>query len=576
MNRNTEQHFAYAPTVGIERSVFPMSQNIKTTFNMGDLIPFYVDMDILPGDTIQLNWTGVIRQNTPIYPTMDNSYLDVYFFAIPWRLVWQHTKEFFGENKTGAWTQQTEYVIPKMTTPTGGASKGTLMDYMGIPLGVAGLDFASLPLRAYVMTYNEHFRDQNLIAPVTEYTDDTDRTADNTTSALGGAPLKAAKFHDYFTSCLPEAQKGNPVTLPIGQSAPIYGNDRALKLTEDNQKWFWLSGAQVPVTPGQTSYVQIYQASRATSGQTNTGDTANQLMLNQDAWNEKLLGIPKKELLEAGGTTSGIYADLSQAVAATINAQRIAFATQRILEQNARGGTRYAEIIRGFYGVTSPDARQQRPEYLGGKQIPITMQAVAQTSSTDTTSPQGNLSAFSHTTDSDRMFTKSFTEHTIILGLCVARQDHSYNQGLNRMWSRRRLLDVYNPKMARLGEQAVLNKEIFAQGSAVVNPTTQKPYDEETFGFQERWAEYRYKPNLITGAFRTTYAQSLDSWHYGDNYGSLPGLSQNWIQETKDYLDRTLAVTSAVEDQYLCDFLVEIKATRPMPVYSVPGLIDHY
>lgn len=562
MNRNTEQHFANAPTVGIQRSVFPMKQNIKTTFNMGDLIPFYVDMDILPGDTIQLNWTGVIRQSTPIYPTMDNSYLDVYFFAIPWRLVWQHTKEFFGENKTGAWTQQTEYVIPKMTTPTGGATKGTIMDYMGIPLGVAGLDFAALPLRAYVMTYNEHFRDQNLIAPVTEYTDDTDRIANNNTSALGGAPLKAAKFHDYFTSCLPEAQKGQPVTLPIGQSAPvqIYGNGKQIVFTNtpDNSNRFGITAGNN--TEGYYSNAPGTAVGSAVSQFNMTGH-ANQAI--------GLTTVPE---------WSGIVgiADLSNAIAATINAQRVAFATQRILEQNARGGTRYTEIIRGFYGVTSPDARQQRPEYLGGKQIPITMQAVPQTSSTDTTSPQGNLSAFSHTTDSDRMFTKSFTEHTIILGLCVARQDHSYNQGLNRMWSRRRLLDVYNPKLAHLGEQAVLNKEIFAQGPGAINSTTGKAYDEETFGFQERWAEYRYKPNLITGAFRTTYAQSLDSWHYGDNYGTLPGLSQNWIQETYAYLDRTLAVTSAVEDQYLCDFLVDIKATRPMPVYSVPGLIDHY
>lgn len=562
MNRNNEVHFNQAPSVQIERSVFPMSQNIKTTFNLGDIVPFYVDLDVLPGDTFQLDWAGVIRQSTPIYPTMDNSYLDIYFFSIPWRLVWQHTKEFFGENRTGAWAQQVEYVIPKLTTPTGGAAKGTIMDYMGIPLGIAGLDFCALPVRAYTLTYNEHFRDQNLIAPATEYTDDTDRTASNTVSELGGAPYKAAKFHDYFTSALPDAQKSangviGPVTLPIGSSAPlvIKGNGMAIGLTQGSYNAGLGGSSDRGLVARPDGYGQPV----------GTADTST--------WTDaiKLFGLttdPQKT-----GITG--YADLSNAVAATINAQRIAFATQRILEQNARGGTRYTEIIRGFFKVTSPDARQQRPEYLGGKRVPITMAEVAQTSSTDNTSPQGNLSAYSHTTDSDRMFTKSFTEHTIILGLAVARQDHSYNQGLNRQWSRRRLLDVYNPKMAFLGEQAIKNKELYAQGPSVTD-INGNPYDEQTFGFQERWAEYRYKPNIVTGAFRTTYAQSLDSWHYADDYASLPGLAQNWIEETPTYLDRTLAVTSAVEDQYLCDFLVSIKATRPMPTYSVPGLLDHF
>lgn len=561
MNRNNEAHFSQAPSVNIERSVFPMSQNIKTTFNMGEIIPFYVDMDVLPGDTFQLNWTGVIRQSTPIYPTMDNSYLDIYFFSVPWRIIWDHTKEFFGENKQGAWAQQVEYTIPKLTTPTGGAAKGTIMDYMGIPLGVAGLDFCALPVRAYVKIYDDHFRDQNLIAPPTEYTDDTDRTASNTTTELGGLPFKAAKFHDYFTSALPEAQKGPAVTLPIGESAPVqvYGNGKQLGLTDniDNAAIFGLTGNN----NNETYFSNYTGANISTTGGVQKRAAAG------------ILGIGTTP--ETSGLTG--MADLSNAVAATINAQRMAFATQRILEQQARSGSRFNEIIRSFFKVTSPlDAVTQRSQYLGGKRVPITMQAIAQTSSTDSTSPQGNLAAFSHTADSDRMFTKSFVEYSVIIGLAVARQDHSYNQGLNRMWSRRRLLDVYNPKLAHLGEQAIKNKEIYAQGNNVLNPASQQPYDEETFGFQERWAEYRYKPNLITGAFRTTYATSLDSWHYGDDYSSLPGLAQNWIEETKDYLDRTLAVTSAVEDQYLCDFLVSIKATRPMPVYSVPGLVDHF
>ena len=545
MNRNSESRFAEAPQINIQRSTFTMNQNIKTTFNMGDLIPFYVDLDILPGDTMQYDFATVIRQSTPIYPTMDNSFLDIYFYAIPWRLVWEHTKEFFGENRNGAWVQQTEYVIPQLTTPEGGAEKGTIMDYMGIPTKVAGLAFSALAVRAYILTYNEHFRDQNLIAPVTEYTDDTDRTASNTVSELGGVPLKAAKIHDYFTSCLPDAQKGQVVNLPIGEKAKViigaanYTNDGAKPIAfkkADTGNAFPYEHNLLGINPN--SLLEIYE-----------------------------LNVGRNALTEGQVTLANeLYADLSNAVAATINAQRLAFATQRILERDARGGTRYPEVIRAHFGTTSPDARQQRPEYLGGKRIPITMQQVAQTSGTTDTSPQGNLAAFSHTSDSDRMFTKSFTEHTIILGLAVVRQEHTYQQGLARMWSRRRKLDVYYPELAYLGEQAILNKEIYAQGNAK---------DNETFGFNERWIELRTKPNIVTGAFRSNYAQSLDVWHYADDYADMPGLNQTWIEETKDYLDRTLAVTSKVEDQYLMDCLISIKATRPMPMFSIPGLLDH-
>lgn len=540
MNRNSESRFAEAPQINIQRSTFTMDQNIKTTFNMGDLIPFYVDLDILPGDTMQYDFSTVIRQSTPIYPTMDNSFLDIYFYAIPWRLVWEHTKEFFGENKNGAWVQQTEYVIPQLTTPEGGAEKGTIMDYMGIPTKVPGLAFSALAVRAYILTYNEHFRDQNLIAPITEYKDDTDRTASNTVSELGGLPLKAAKIHDYFTSCLPDAQKGTAISLPIGQTAPV-------------------KSFNTQVDPSQLAGIKIY----GTDGTlTNTGTQAVYLSVGNGS-NMYSGGQNQTQQIQRD---FALYADLSNAVAATINAQRLAFATQRILERDARGGTRYAEVIRAHFGTTSPDARQQRPEYLGGKRIPITMQQVAQTSGTTDTSPQGNLAAFSHTSDSDRMFTKSFTEHTIILGLAVVRQEHTYQQGLARMWSRRRRLDTYYPELAYLGEQAILNKEIYAQGNAK---------DNETFGFNERWIELRTKPNIVTGAFRSNYAQSLDVWHYADDYADMPGLNKAWIEETKDYLDRTLAVTSKVEDQYLMDCLVSIKATRPMPMFSIPGLLDH-
>ena len=562
MNRNTELKNLYAPTTSIQRSRFPMSQNIKTTFNMGSLIPFYVDADIYPGDTMQYKFSCVIRQTTSLNPSMDNAWADIYFVAVPWRLTWDSTKQFFGENKTGAWYQATEKVIPQLETPTGGAQKGTIMDYCGIPLGIAGLKFSALPIRAITLTYNELFRDQNLIAPATEYTDDTDRTASNTTSELGGTPYKVAKLHDYFTTCLPGAQKGQPVTIPVGSSsAPVsvFGDGKVLGITDG------------------TSLGVIYR--HASDGWlSGTSQTNKTLGSATDNTNTTYFGNNKGFGLTSDASKSGIIgiADLSSAFSATINAQRMAYQTQKILEKDARGGTRYTEIIQNHFLTTSPDARLQRPEYLGGKRIPINMTAVPQTSSTDSTSPQGNLSAYSHTIDSDFMFTKSFTEHTIILGFICVRQQHSYNQGLARQWSRRRRLDCYFPALAHLGEQAILNKEIYCQGPSAININTGLAYDEETFGFQERWAELRQKNNLITGAFRTTYAQSLDFWHYGDDYSSLPVLSQNFIEETPDFLDRTLAVAHTTEDQYLMDAEVSIMATRPMPLHSVPGLVDHF
>lgn len=567
MNRNNEAHFNEAPTVGIQRSGFPISFNHKTTFNLGQIIPFYVDMDILPGDTWKLNCSYVIRLSTPIKPFMDNLYVDTYFFACPWRLVWEHTKEFFGENTYGAWSATTEYVIPQLETPTGGAAKGTLMDYMGIPTGVAGLKFSSLAIRSYVLTYNQHFRDQNLIAPLTDYNDDTDRTASNTTTELGGLPCKAARFHDYFSSMLPEAQKGGnglvgPVNIPVGTTAPVIGNGKALGLlTNVSSDNFFLANG------GYNGRSKL-AAATPTAAQGIPAVGVNPAAESGD-WN-KFVGV------QSNPAKSGLIADLSQAIGATVNAQRLAFATQRILEQFARGGTRYVEIVKSFYHVTSPDARQQRVEYLGGGRQPLNVQQTIQTSATDNTSPQGNLAAYSHTVNSDRMFTKSFTEHTIILGLMVIRQDHTYNQGLAKQWSRRRLLDVYNPKLCHLGEQPVLNKQWYAQGPSAINASTGVAYDDEVAGYQEAWAEYRTKINRVSSAFRTTYAQTLDFWHLADNYSSMPVLSQDWLEESPIYLDRTLAVTSQVEDQFLADILVTGTALRPMSIFSVPGLLDHF
>lgn len=566
---NNEYRFNVAPTITAPRSQFLMHQNIRTTFNAGKLIPFYVDCDIMPGDTFKMSGTFVVRQSTPVHPTMDNSFLDIFFFFIPHRLVWEHWKEFWGENTTGAWTQQVTYTIPQIYINNAGnpntfIKKGDALNYMGIPLisgsNNTGIGLNALPLRAYHETWNEWFRDENVCPPIYIYKGDANRTilhgaptfgqysTTGTTITPDCAPVY--KYKDYFNSCLPEPQKGGngAITVPLGTKAPVIGNGvQPILLTAD------------PTTNIEMSMYSDSNGNAKLTKAVGAVGTAVNVQVPTDT--NKYIGLSKDPL------TSGIVADLSNAVAATINAQRYAFAAQRILEQQARTGTRYTEIIKGFFGVTSPDARQQRPEYLGGKRIPITMNQVAQTSSTDTTSPQGNVSAYSLTVESGHMFHKSFTEHGTLLGLLCVRQEHSYDQGIARQWSRKQILDFYHPQLAFLGEQAVLNKEIYCDGSST---------DNQVFGYNERWAELRYKNNINTGAFSTQYAQSLDVWHYGDSYRSLPVLSNAWRKETEAYIDRTLTVTSAAEDQYLMDSRLEMVAVRSCPMWSIPGLMDHF
>lgn len=536
-SRNTESHFAMLPKNNMERSKFTIEHTHKTTFNAAKLIPFFVEQDVLPGDTFSITMSSIVRMTTPLKPVMDNCYMDTYFFFIPNRLVWEHWKEFNGENKLGAWAQETEYQIPQFTTPTGGAQTGTIMDYMGIPIGVAGLAFSKLPIRAYVLTWNEWFRDQNVTAPLTDENDDTDSEASNTLSIHGGIPLNVYKYHDYFTSALPQPQKGTEVSMPLGTTAPIIQNtqDTSNKISPI---WTTENGAQISSTHGL----------QAKAGLGGTGITSG----------TETPGI---------SVYMSLQADLTQATAATINALRLSFATQRILEKDARGGTRYTEVIRQHFGVLSPDARQQRPEYMGGKRVPINIQQVIQNSSTDTTSPLGYTGAMSITGDTEKVFTKSFTEHGIILGLLAVRQDHTYQQGLERSWSRRRRLDFYWPSMAHLGEQPIYMKELYAQGTDT---------DNEVFGYQERWAEYRYKPNRISGELRSTYSKPLDSWHYGDMYEDKPVLSTEFLQETDQYINRTIAVNSSLQNQFIADIYMQITAVRPMPMYSIPGLIDHF
>lgn len=559
MNRNSESHFSINPTdIDIQRSKFDRSTGLKTTFNTGELVPIFVD-EVLPGDTFKLDTACVIRMTTPVHPIMDTANVDIYYFFVPNRLVWEHWKEFNGENSSGHWEQTTEYEIPQITAPSGGWQKGSIADYMGIPINTANLSVNHLPFRAYCLIWNEWFRDQNLQDPAYVNTDETTIAGSNgstyiTDAQKGGKPLPVNKYHDYFTSALPQPQKGPSVLLPIGDSAnvsvSVYGNGKTLGLTNGSEIYGFKRAS------GDNTLVAVTQAANATTGTTISGSDGPD--------GNQVVGVATNAA-QSGLVGTGT-ADLSNATSATINQLRQAFQIQRLYEKDARGGSRYIEIIKSHFGVTSPDGRQQRPEYLGGKRIPIHVDQVLQTSSTDTTSPQGNTAAFSATEDVSESFTKSFTEHGYIIGLACVRTEHTYQQGIEKLWNRKRRFDFYWPALANIGEQAILNKEIYAQGNTA---------DDEVFGYQEAWAEYRYKPSRISGAFRSTYAQSLDVWHYGDKYDSQPILGDTWIRETKNNVDRTLVVQSSLEDQFIADFYFRNICTRPLPMYSVPGLIDH-
>jgi len=519
---SARQHqFSEVPHADIQRSTFDRSHGLKTTFNAGELVPIYVD-EALPGDTFSCNLTAFSRLATPIHPTMDNAFMDTHFFAVPVRLVWDDFEEFMGETKTyqAAGSSRLDGtpdftvaapIPPTITAGGSGEAEASLSDYFGIPTKIAALEFSALWHRAYTLIWNDWFRDENLQAPKTVL---TTSGADATTYNL----LNRGKKHDYFTSALPWPQKGADVTIPLGASAPVNFDGAA------------------------DDPIGIY----ATDGSTLVKQTANGTYVARGGTGET--------------ASEGLYADLSDATSATINQLRLAFATQKFLEIQARGGSRYIEVIKNHFNVTSPDARLQRPEYLGGGSSPVNISPVAQTSSTDSVTPQGNLSAIGTTVLSGHSFTKSFTEHTIVIGLVSVRTDLTYQQGLNRMFSRETIYDYYWPTLSTIGEQAVKNKEIYAQGSAA---------DETTFGYQERYAEYRYKPSSITGKFRSNATGTLESWHYAQEYASLPLLGDSWIQVTDTNVQRTLAV--ATEPQFIFDSLFKLRCTRPMPVNSIPG-----
>ncbi len=556
MNRNVESHFALNPTrIDLSRSTFDRSASVKTSFNAGDIVPFFLE-EVLPGDTFNVKTSKVVRMQTLLTPMMDNVYLDTYYFFVPNRLVWNHWKEFNGENTESAWIPETTYEVPQITSPANtGWVVGTIADYFGIPTGVPNLSVSALPFRAYALVMNEWFRDQNLSDPLVVPDDDATVAGVNTGTfvsdvAKGGKPYVAAKYHDYFTSCLPSPQKGPDVTIPLSKGGllPViavhdvannFGNYRSLN----------------PLPSGINSTLRVFPSQDGALPADSTTATYAKYYIG-DA---PTYGVPSNLWAVTAGDVN----------VATINQLRLAFQIQKLYERDARGGSRYIEILKSHFGVTSPDARLQRPEYLGGNRIPININQVIQQSGTGSGSatPQGTVVGMSQTTDSHADFIKSFTEHGFIIGVMVARYDHTYQQGLDRLWSRKDRFDYYWPVFANIGEQAVKNKEIYAQGNAE---------DDQVFGYQEAWADYRYKPNRVTGEMRSSYAQSLDVWHLADDYASRPSLSDSWIREDKTNIDRVLAVTSANSNQFFADIYVQNRATRPLPMYSVPGLIDHH
>ena len=565
MNRNVESRFSMLPAADIQRSRFDRSQDVKFTFNVGELIPFYVD-EVLPGDTFEVTTSKVVRLQTLLTPVMDNIYLDTYFFYVPNRLVWDHWKQFMGESED-AWLPETEYKVPTIgliddvAAGDGAVQTGDILDYMGVPIGVSAPMDASgavpvniLPFRAYQLIYNEWFRDENLIDSVNIYKGDAIYKYNWYRTRNMVKPFKVSKYHDYFTSALPNRAKMASLGAPFQDGSvgvPVYGY-----------------GSNIPVSPMKDVHGIEYTAHYVNGS--GVGAVLTRSSTDNGVYSNGVV-TPLDESVNSRFGLDNLYTDISSNPMLglfDIVSLRYAFQVQKFYEAMARSGSRYTEILQGLFGVKSPDSRLQRPEYLGGNRIPISIHQITNQSK-GVDDFLGDLGAMSLTTDKHGDFTKSFVEHGFVIGCCCARIDHSYPQGLERFWFRNTKFEYYFPQFANISEQQVFLGEIYLDPN---NPLSA----DDVFGFQEAWADYRFKPNKVMAEMRPGIPNTLDSWHFADYYTQAPQLSQGWIEEDKTNVDRTLAVTSQVSNQLFADIYIQNWSTRPMPIYSIPGLADHH